>query len=94
MGEIADMMLEHFGDEDDNEESDYLFYLYLSDEDLRAECSTARDKKIINIRNWSRKLSPKQRYCLAVWAAKRDDREYERSMNRLINKQKANKITK
>ena len=81
MGEITDMMLENYGwDDDGMGRSDPDIYLRLSDEDLRAECTKARDAKIVSIRDWAHKLSEKQRFCLALWCAHRDDRDMQRAI--------------
>lgn len=69
-----------FGPDDGMGQSDPEEYMHLSDEELRKECATARDAKIISIRNWSHALSKKQRWCLALWCAKRDDREMQRAL--------------
>lgn len=68
------MMIEQFGWPDDGMgPADPSDYLTLSDEELRKECARARDAKIVGIRNWPHKLSDKQRFCLAVWCANRDN---------------------
>jgi hypothetical protein len=69
-----------FGPDDGMGQNDPDQYLTLSDGELRKECVKARDAKIVSIRDWPRKLSEKQRYCLAVWCAKRDDRERQRAL--------------
>jgi len=69
-----------FGPDDGMGQSDPAEYLTLSDDELRKECSKATDTKIVGIRDWPHKLSKKQRYCLAVWCAKRDDREMQRAL--------------
>ena len=79
MGDIADFMLDGYDGEDDGMgRCDPTGYLHLSDAKLKQECSKARSAKIVSICSWPHKLSEKQRYCLAVWAAERDDREANR----------------
>lgn len=46
----------------------------LSDDELRRMSADATHHKIVGIREWPRELSPKQRWCLAFWIAKRSVR--------------------
>ena len=81
MSDYVDDMLAQYGYPDDGMgRSDPAEYLALSDDELRKECAKAKDAKIVSIRDWPRKLSEKQRCCLAVWCAKRDDREMQRAL--------------
>jgi hypothetical protein len=75
---FAEMHDEEYGRDDGMGRSDPEDYLKLSDEEIRRECAKARDAKIVSIRDWPNKLSEKQRYCLAVWCARRDDWQRDR----------------
>lgn len=70
-----------FGPDDGMGQSDPAEYMGLSDDALRNECVAARETKIVSIRNWPHALSKKQRWCLALWCAKRDDREMQRALS-------------
>ena len=75
MGEIADMMLERYGEDHDSmAQRKPEDYLSLSDEDLRKGTAGSRNEKIKGIRTWPMPLSKKQRYCLAAWLAEKDNR--------------------
>ena len=81
MSEYVDDLLAACGYPDDGMgQSEPAEYMTLSDEELRKECAAARDAKTVSIRNWPHKLSEKQRWCLAIWCAKRDEREMQRAL--------------
>ena len=66
-----------FNDEYDGYEREYqdpYDYLDLSDDELRKLSSRARNEKIKGIRRWPSPLSPKQRYCLAVWISDNENK--------------------
>ncbi len=69
-----------FGPDDGMGRTDPGEYLTLSDDELRKECANAKSEKIVGIRNWPHKLSEKQRWCLAMWAAERDDRATSKAL--------------
>lgn len=88
MSEYVDDLLAECGYPDDGmSQCDPAEYMDLSDEELRKECAASRDAKIVSIRNWPNKLSEKQRWCLAFWCAKRDDREMQRELTRYNRKE-------
>lgn len=66
--EIADYLMQCF-EEGPPEPEDYLD---MTDDELRKETAMCRSAKLKSIRVWPHALSPKQRYCLAVWLAERD----------------------
>ena len=80
MSDYVDDMLARYGYPDglDEEGFNVSEYLTLSDDALRAECAKAKLPLIVSIRKFPRKLSNKQRYCLARWAVERDEREMDR----------------
>ena len=80
MGEMADMLIDDFEEVSCQDDGVLIEYLLLSDHELRVECKRARGVKITQIRDYPRELSNKQRYCLAKWCVKRDDREINREM--------------
>ncbi len=53
---------------------DIMYYLTMSDDDLKAATSAARSEKIKGIRKWPKPLSDKQRYCLAAWLEEKDQK--------------------
>ncbi len=76
MGEIADDMLERYGYPNEDGPPEPEDYLYMTDSELRKATAQCRSEKLKSIRKWPGVLSPKQRYCLAVWLAEKDS-EYE-----------------
>lgn len=70
-----------FGPDDGMGQSDPAEYMALSDAELRKECAKARDAKTASIRDRPNKLTEKQRWCLAFWCAKRDDRKMQRALS-------------
>ena len=76
MGELADYTLEQFDyGRDDMGPSEPEDYLHLTDEELKKETKQARTEKIKGISNFEKKLSDKQRFCLAAWLADRDNKQ-------------------
>lgn len=83
MGDAADYLTECMEDAEWSMDVDYLdsyprlvYYLHLTDDELRKETARSRNKKIMGIRKWPNKLSDKQRYCLAVWLLQNDEKNY------------------
>ena len=80
MGEMADFYLDSVDFDDESEwhteihDSPVSRYMEMAEEDLRKEARSAKEPKIVSIRNWRAPLSKKQRYCLAFWCVKRDKR--------------------
>lgn len=76
MGDIADSFLDDmlFSDDENNDPQCPEYYLDMDDSELIQETARARDKKIMGIRKY-KKLSLKQRWCLAKWLS--DHFKYE-----------------
>jgi len=76
MGDMADYIIDQGAEE---EVSDRMYsmacdYITCNDKELKDHTAQARTAKIMSIRNCEYPLTFNQRWCLAVWAADRDNR--------------------